>query len=129
MIRLPVVTDQTGRCMWMRHTLTVGSAHNESMKNLQMYCKVPLCICRTLLCRGQKDLCKQISTVEARKVKHIAHIFQVVRCKVTFPGMPKITSFYNPIILCILMRWALLYFPEFMFTYPKPFLLKLKHWF
>lgn len=49
----------------------------------------------------------QISTGEARKVKHIAYFFNGIRCTAALPGMLRMMSFYNLVILCCLMGQAL----------------------
>ena len=55
----------------------------------------------------KKALCTQISTGEARKVKHTVYLFSGMRYAAALPGKPEMMSFYNLVVLGSLMRKAL----------------------
>lgn len=75
---------------------------------------------------GRKALHTQMSTGEAGKVRHTAHLFNGMRCAAVLPRMMQL---YHLVILCYLIRQTLPYLPEFVFTYPRPFPLSLDHCF
>jgi hypothetical protein len=49
----------------------------------------------TLLVGDKKTLYTQISTREARRVKHTAHLFSGIRYAAALSGMPGMMEFYN----------------------------------